>query len=113
MDKNCPNCSAPYDAILDKCPYCGTSYFDMSAIDIDNQQPFYLKLRYGDMIFTSKVIAEPHIDINYCKDIVEAINLKNNRIKTIIRKNDVDVDIKFHSVLDDKGNLFTIMYENS
>lgn len=112
MDKNCPNCGAPYDVILDKCPYCSTSYFDMSAIDINSQQPFCLKLRYGDMIFTSKVIAEPHIDINYCKDTVEAINLKNNRIKTIIRRNDVDVDIKFHSVLDDKGNLFTMRYEN-
>lgn len=112
MDKNCPNCGAPYDVVLDKCPYCSTSYFDMSAMDINNQQPFYLKLRYGDMIFTSKVIAEPHIDINCCKDIVEAINLKNNRIKTIIRSNDVDVDIKFHSVLDDKGNLFTMRYEN-
>ena len=113
MDKNCPNCGAPYDIALDKCPYCSTSYFDMSAMDINNQQPFYLKLRYGDMIFTSKVIAEPHIDINYCKDTVEAINLKNNRIKTIIKRNDVDVDIKFHSLLDDKGNLFTIMYENN
>lgn len=108
MDKNCPNCGAPYDVVLDKCPYCSTSYFDMSVMDINSQQPFYLKLRYGDMIFTSKVIADPCIDINYCKDIVEAINLKNNRIKIIIRKNDVDVDIKFHSVLDDKGNLFTV-----
>lgn len=112
MDKNCPNCGAPYDVVLDKCPYCDTSYFDMSTMDINNQQPFYLKIRYGDMIFTSKVIAEPHIDINYCKDAVEAINFKKNRIKTIIRRNDVDVDIKFHSVLDDKGNLFTMRYEN-
>lgn len=112
MDKNCPNCGAPYDVYLDKCPYCSTSYFDMSAMDINNQQPFYLKLRYDDMIFTSKVIAEPYININYCKDIVEAVDLKNNRIKTIIKSNDVDVDIKFHSVLDDKGNLFTMRYEN-
>ena len=50
MDKNCPNCGAPYDTVLDKCPYCSTSYFDMSAMDINSQQPFYLKLRYGDMI---------------------------------------------------------------
>ena len=23
MNKNCPNCGAPYDIGLNKCPYCG------------------------------------------------------------------------------------------
>jgi len=35
-NRNCPNCAAPYDAALNKCPYCGTSYFDMSCIDINS-----------------------------------------------------------------------------
>lgn len=58
MDRNCPNCGAPYDADLSKCPYCGTSYFDMSCIDIGERRPFYLRLRYGDYILTAKVVAE-------------------------------------------------------
>ena len=32
--RNCPNCGAPNDPHLNKCPYCGTSYFDLTAIDI-------------------------------------------------------------------------------
>ena len=113
MDKNCPNCGAPYDVTLDKCPYCSTSYFDMSAMDINSQQPFYLKLRYGDMIFTSKVIADPCINFNICKDVRQYTNLKGVEIGSVIMKNDFDIDIQFHSIIDDKGNLFTMMYESS
>lgn len=41
---NCPNCGAPYDFNLTKCPYCGTNYFDLSFIDLDTTEPFYIKL---------------------------------------------------------------------
>lgn len=43
--RNCPNCGAPYDTNLNKCPYCNTSYYDMSALDLLNCEPFYLKIR--------------------------------------------------------------------
>ncbi len=59
--RNCPNCGAPYKTELNTCPYCGTSYFDMSAIDINEGRPFYLKLKMGNMIFTSKVVVVPDI----------------------------------------------------
>lgn len=42
---NCPNCAAPIDPELNKCPYCGTTYFDMSCIDFENEKPFYLKIK--------------------------------------------------------------------
>ena len=35
----------PYQIDLNQCPYCGTSYFDMSAIDFTNGEPFYLKFK--------------------------------------------------------------------
>ena len=43
--RNCPNCGAPYDTNLNKCPYCNTSYYDMSALDLSNCEPFYLKIK--------------------------------------------------------------------
>lgn len=55
MNKNCPNCGAPYDIGLNKCPYCGTSYFDMSAIDFENGEPFYLKIKMNNIIITQFV----------------------------------------------------------
>jgi len=43
--RNCPNCGAALDSAVCKCLYCGTSYFDISAIDINGDAPFYLKMR--------------------------------------------------------------------
>ena len=43
-NRNCPNCGAPYDVQLNKCPYCGTSYFDLSCLQIGDK-PFYLKIK--------------------------------------------------------------------
>ena len=44
-ERNCPNCGAPYDVKLNKCPYCGTSYFDLSCLSINERTPFYLKIK--------------------------------------------------------------------
>jgi hypothetical protein len=53
--KNCPNCGAPYDITETKCPYCGTSYFDMASIDMSTREPFYLKIRVGQYDIIQKV----------------------------------------------------------
>lgn len=45
MKRNCPNCGAPYEVKLNKCPYCGTSYFDMSCLDMDGHTPCYIKVK--------------------------------------------------------------------
>ena len=45
MKTNCPNCGAVINPEQHKCSYCGTSYFDMSAIDFENGKPFYLKIK--------------------------------------------------------------------
>lgn len=50
--KNCPNCGAPYETDLYKCPYCGTSYFDLSSIDFDEHKPVFLKLKHSGMYIT-------------------------------------------------------------
>ena len=49
---NCENCGAPIDMETDKCPYCGTSYFDFSNIEID--APIILKLKYQGQLFIAK-----------------------------------------------------------
>ena len=42
--RNCPNCGAALESNICKCPYCGTSYFDISAIDIDGGNHFISNL---------------------------------------------------------------------
>lgn len=61
--RNCPNCGAALDSAVCKCSYCGTSYFDISAIDTDSGKPFYLKIRTRmrgkPAIVTALVYANP------------------------------------------------------
>jgi hypothetical protein len=40
---NCPNCGAAKDASEIKCPFCGTAYLDMTAIDLYKHEPIWLK----------------------------------------------------------------------
>lgn len=55
MKTNCINCGAPIDIDADKCPYCKTSYFDMTAIDFNSREPIALKIRNCNMIITQLV----------------------------------------------------------
>ena len=71
--RNCPNCGAPLEADICKCPYCGTSYFDISAINIDDGEPFYLKLKRrapdgGYDIITAFVRADSSLAITCTQD---------------------------------------------
>lgn len=43
--RNCINCSAPVDLDATKCPYCGTSYYDLSVIPFNKN--FSLKINIG------------------------------------------------------------------
>ena len=43
--RNCPNCGAPLEVGRDNCAYCGTYYFDISCIPIN--EPFFLSLNVG------------------------------------------------------------------
>lgn len=52
--RNCPNCAAPYDMELNKCPYCGTSYFDLAAVQLMGE-PVFLKIKL-DVLHGKSVI---------------------------------------------------------
>ena len=56
--RNCPNCGAPYEISEVKCPYCGTAYFDMSMVNMDAQEPFFLKIKVNGLVITQKVIPQ-------------------------------------------------------
>lgn len=105
--RNCPNCGAPYKVELNTCPYCGTSYFDMSAIDIGERRPFYLKLKMDDKVFTSKVIAEPEVTINFYEDTYSALGRYGEVGRVVVNRN-IDIDMRFKSVYDPNQVLCTL-----
>lgn len=68
MKMNCPNCGAVINPEQHKCSYCGTSYFDMSAIDFENGKPFYLKIKTkwkGQDVFITQLVKPSLNTINF------------------------------------------------
>ena len=42
---NCVNCGAAKDVKARTCPFCGTSYFDMTDIDLDGRHMVVLRVK--------------------------------------------------------------------
>ena len=49
---NCPNCGAVITS--EQCPYCGTLFYDFSAIEIG--KPCFLKIKYENNIIKVKAV---------------------------------------------------------
>lgn len=94
---NCSNCGAPISADSNKCPFCGTSYFDLSAIDVGNHKPFYLKLKMGDTIFTQLVKLSPDISIDYEQESVMVYDGSPHRYSVCTSKQ-MTTNLKFEAV---------------
>jgi len=109
---NCPSCGAPISAETNKCPYCDTSYFDLSAIDIDENKPFYLKIRMGKQTITQLVRILPDISIEYESNPVDIKNYKGDTLCSFVASNSMFTNLRFEAVVDPKENrLCTVQYE--
>lgn len=75
-NKNCPNCAAPYDPNLIRCPYCGTIYFDFPALDADNRTPVWLRFKHDNKLILHKAylssanfeVSQDHTAYSYYAD---------------------------------------------
>lgn len=90
--RNCPNCGAPYELDTYRCPYCATLYYDMSAIDMDHKEPFYMKIRVNGATITQLVVPddcefemnEDHVDITGCSGAVVGSYVTSRSLNTRI-----------------------------
>ena len=57
---NCPNCNAPIEPYKCKCEYCGTYYFDFTALDLTGNKPYYVKFKTQDKVITA--LARPILE---------------------------------------------------
>lgn len=53
---NCPNCGGVIRLDADKCPFCGTPYYDISCIPLN--KPFVLRFKIGEKTIVQKVYTE-------------------------------------------------------
>ena len=110
---NCPNCGAPISADTNKCSYCGTSYFDLSSIDINNNEPFYLKIRMGKMTLTQLVRVLPDMSVNFESDSCSICNPLGEKLYTFTTSNHMFTNLNFEAIVDpyNEKRLCTITYE--
>lgn len=104
--KNCPNCGAPLDENYFKCPYCGTLYYDLTALD--DSVPCFIKFNtmYGELT----MFAKPELkDIEVTEDSIDCY-MGNTEMCKFIRSTSCDIGIVFHTMIMSKnGNeLFKI-----
>ena len=101
-NRNCPNCGAPYDIKLNKCPYCGTSYYDLSALDLTVREPFYLKIKTemnGQPCYITQLV-RPNADmsIDFSTETVDVYGLGNSLISSVVRSHTMTTNISFEAV---------------
>lgn len=100
--RNCPNCGAPYDIKLNKCPYCGTSYYDLSALDIDAQEPFYLKIKSNingmSCYITQLVRPMRDMSMELSMESTDVIGIGGSKIASFVRDQTLTTNIRFQAI---------------
>lgn len=101
-NRNCPNCGAPYDVCLNKCPYCGTSYYDLSALDLTTREPFYLKIKTemnGVSCYITQLV-KPCVDmsIDFSSETVDVYDSLGSVICSYNRGHTMTTNISFEAV---------------
>jgi hypothetical protein len=112
-NRNCPNCAAPYDIGLNKCPYCGTSYYDLSALDLTGREPFYLKIKTelnGQPCYITQLV-RPMADmsIDFSSETVDYYGGYGEIMGTFTKSHTMTTNISFEAVASPtRKNLCTI-----
>lgn len=106
--KNCPNCGAPFELNEYKCPYCGTLYLDLSMIDFDTCEPFYLSIKKEGYLITQKV--KPcAVDLESTCEQVSYITSNETKLATFALNKRLETNVQFFAIPDNNNNLCTII----
>lgn len=115
MSKNCPNCGSPIEPYKCKCDYCGTWYFDMSAFDLTDGKPCYVKFKtdYMGKKATLTTLAIPKLEaITSTTEYTDITNNYGTIIKRIPRTRVCEINMNFMCVEDcTNKSLFQIEME--
>ena len=109
-NKNCLNCGAPYDITQYKCPYCGTLYLDLSMINFDNQEPFFLTIKKDGYLLTQKVIPQTATFESTSDTVYATGGLYNTKLTCFTTAIRNETNIQFIAVpMDNKQKIYAVV----
>lgn len=93
---NCINCGSAKDIHAKVCPFCGTSYFDLTDIDLsqDRRQPCVVRFKYGENVFQMKAFVSL-AELTVCPDYMDITSLDDYTHRYISTRNNVRANIEF------------------
>lgn len=114
---NCLNCGAPFDVDKEKCSYCGTSYYDMSAIDINSTKPFMLKIKTTmngtECYITQLVKVLPETKFEMSSETTDVIDYRGAPILSLVSNRSMTTNLVFQTVSRKNGNLCEIVVKEN
>ena len=104
---NCINCGAAKDTSEIKCPFCGTTYLDLTAIDFDSCKPVVCEFvmpsqfRMGDSKrrVVRSMLAIPQLEtITQTANTIDIVGGYGRRLSTVTTGYDIDIGVSFKPV---------------
>lgn len=90
-----------------------TPYYDMSAVDFESGEPFYLKIRTnmnGQQVYITQLVKPILNTIEMSTDTVDCY-ANNAKITSYISNKSLTTNINFIGIPDQNGNLMTMTVE--
>lgn len=109
MSKNCPNCGAVYSLEEVKCPFCGTLYYDLTAIDFSEGKPVFLSTRLpnGQVITQCAIPRFESFDVAH--DYTDCMDASGMVVRKFVSSTRVTTNVKFEAIpYGNSRTLFTV-----
>ena len=101
--KNCPNCGAPLVPYSVHCAYCGTYYYDLTAIDCS--KPCFVKFKTTMNGKECAITALALPSVEEVSQYVDYIDVRNERFPTkMIAGRSVDIKANFTCIVNPEDN---------
>ena len=106
-NRNCCNCGAPLELGNYRCSYCGTLYLDLSMINFDNNEPFFLTIKKDNQLITQKVRPQT-AEFEITNDTVYATDYRGHKLKAFKYNTNIETNIQFIAIPWDSNHYMEI-----
>ena len=108
MRYNCVNCGAPIDYEQNKCPYCGTYYFDLTTMTVGETVALKVNVPGKGKVFGRAILRDFNVDVE--SDDVIVTGGKHHEVIHRFRQGiNASAKLKFDFVVNDDGELFAMI----